>query len=194
MSYDLILRNIAKHITLTEKEQEYFVSLLLHRKVKKKEFLLQEGQVCRYSIFVVSGCLRGYTLDANGFEHILQFAPPDWWLADMYSFITQNPGELYIDALEHSEVLLLSKDARDQLFEDIPKFERFFRILYEKSLVSYRRRVMDNLSLSAMERFAFFCERYPGLIERVPQKQVASYIGVTPEFLSKLKAEYFRRK
>lgn len=191
-AHQLILQNVARHIRLTEEEQEHFLSILTLRKVQRKGFLLQEGEICRHSTFVVQGCLKGYTVGDNGFEHILQFAPPGWWIADMYSFVTEKPGDLYIDALENSEVLLLSKTDREQLFLDVPKFERFFRILFEKSLVASRRRVMESLSLPAMDRFALFCERYPGLIERVPQKQIAAYIGVTPEFLSKLKSEYFR--
>lgn len=194
MLFNLILNNIAKHIALDRREQEHFLGLLSTKKLKKKQFLLQEGDVCRHSAFVVEGCLRGYTVDGNGFEHILQFAPPDWWIGDMYSLLTQKPGNLYIDALEETEVLLLSKTDQEQLYLDIPKFERFFRIITENSLVANRQRLLDNLSLSAMERFALFCRQYPTLIERLSQKQIAAYIGVTPEFLSKLKSEYFRRK
>lgn len=194
MLFNLILNNIAKHIALDRREQEHFLGLLSTKKLKKKQFLLQEGDVCRHSAFVVEGCLRGYTVDSNGFEHILQFAPPDWWIGDMYSLFTQKPGNLYIDALEDTEVLLLSKTDQEQLYLDIPKFERFFRIITENSLVANRQRLLDNLSLSAMERFALFCRQYPTLIERLSQKQIAAYIGVTPEFLSKLKSEYFRRK
>lgn len=194
MLFNLILNNIAKHIALDRREQEHFLGLLSAKKLKKKQFLLQEGDVCRHSAFVVEGCLRGYTVDGNGFEHILQFAPPDWWIGDMYSLFTQKPGNLYIDALEDTEVLLLSKTDQEQLYLDIPKFERFFRIITENSLVANRQRLLDNLSLSAMERFVLFCRQYPTLIERLSQKQIAAYIGVTPEFLSKLKSEYFRRK
>jgi CRP-like cAMP-binding protein len=194
MSYDLILGNVSKHIALNEREQAHFLGLLSSKKLKKKQFLLQEGDVSRHTAFVVQGCLRGYTVDNNGFEHILQFAPPDWWIGDMYSVLTQKPGNLYIDALEDSEVLLLSKTDQEQLYLDIPKFERFFRIITENSLVAHRQRLLDNLSLSAKERFALFCRQYPTLIERLSQKQIAAYIGVTPEFLSKLKSEYFRSK
>lgn len=192
--YALILQNISRHIRLTEEEQAHFVSLLTLKKIKRKQFLLQEGDVCRHSAFVTEGCLRSYTVDGNGFEHVLQFAPPDWWIADMYSILSQKPGNLYIDALENTQALLLSKTDQEQLYHDIPKFERFFRIITENSLVSSRQRLLDNLSLSAMERFSQFCGRYPSLIERIPQKQIAAYIGVTPEFLSKLKSEYFRRQ
>ena len=194
MSHDLILRNIAKHIALTPAEQAHFVSLLIPKKIKKKQFLLREQDVCRHSAFVTQGCLRGYTVDTNGFEHILQFAPPDWWIADMYSLIAQQPGSLNIDALEETELLLLSKKDQEQLYLEVPKFERFFRIITENSLVTNRQRLLDNLSLSAQQRYELFCQRYPSLIHCLPQKQIAAYIGVTPEFLSKMKADWLRKK
>jgi CRP-like cAMP-binding protein len=193
MEFSLILKNVAKHISLGQREQEIFVSMLKEKKIRKKQFYLRENEICPDSVFVTAGCLRSYTVDAEGFEHLLQFAPPDWWIADMYSLISQKRGSLNIDALEDSEVLLLSRKDQEQLFMEVPKFERFFRILTEKSLVASRQRVLDGLSLSAQERFELFCQHYPTLIEKLPQKQIASYIGVTPEFLSKVKAEYFKR-
>lgn len=194
MNSSLILSNIARFISLSDDEAQHFISLLTTRKLKRKQFLLQENEICEHSAFVTAGCLRSYSLDPNGFEHVLQFAPPDWWMADMYSLLSHKPGHLNIEALEESEVLLLSKTDQETLYHDIPKFERFFRIITENSLVSNRQRVLDNMSLTAQERYALFCNRYPSLIERLPQKQVAAYIGVTPEFLSKLKADWLRNK
>ncbi len=178
--HDLLLNNIARHIRLTPEEQTHFVSLLAPKTIKRKQFLLRENEVCRYSAFVARGCLRGYTVDANGFEHILQFAPPGWWIADMYSLLAQQPGNLNIDALEDTEVLLLAKTDQEQLYLDIPKFERFFRIITENSLVTSRQRLLDNLSLNAQQRYEAFCRHYPSLIHVLPQKQIAAYIGVTP--------------
>jgi CRP-like cAMP-binding protein len=194
MDYSLLLDNIARHITLTEGEQGRFISILQPKKIKKKQYLLREHEVCKHSAFVLGGCLRGYTIDDNGFEHILQFAPRDWWIADMYSLITQEPGNLNIDALEDTEVLLLPKTEQERLFIDIPKFERFFRIITEKSLVTNRQRILDNLSLTAHERYDNFCTRYPTLIHTLPQKQIAAYIGVTPEFLSKMRGGLYKAK
>ncbi len=188
MTLDLLFANISKHILLTEVEKNYFHSKLLFRKLKKKEIYIQENQVCESAALVLSGCLRSYTIDDNGFEHILQFAPSDWWITDMFSFISQKPGTIYIDAIEVSEIILLSRADQLDIFEKIPGFERYFRILTENSLVSYRKRVIDGLSLTAIERYHDFCKRYPTLIERLPQKQIASYIGVTPEFLSKIRS------
>lgn len=193
MQYHLILANVAKHISLTEDEKNIFTNLLQSQKFKKKQFFLKEGEVCRSSAFVLSGCLRAYTIDQNGFEHILQFAPPDWWIADMYSWITQQAGNLNIDALEETEVLLLGRKEQEQLFLEVPKFERFFRIITEKSLVANRQRILDNLSLTAPQRYELFCKHYPSLIYTLPQKQIASYIGVTPEFLSKMRGDFAKK-
>lgn len=183
-----IIDNISKHITLDEEERAFFVSLLTYKKVKLRQRILNEGDICRHSTFVINGCLRGYTIDQNGFEHILSFAPSDWWIADMYSLLSQKPGLLTIEALSDTEVFLLTKTDQERLYETIPKFERFFRLITEKSLVANQQRLIDNLSLSAEERYNKFCTVYPDLIFSIPQKQVASYIGVTPEFLSKMKA------
>lgn len=185
----LILKNIARHITLTADEEAYFLSILHPKKIKRKHFFLQEGEINRQTSFVLSGTLRAYTIDENGFEHILQFAPPDWWIADMYSFIAEKPGNLNIEAIEDTEVLTIQKKDLEQLYSTVPKFERFFRIITEKSLVAMRQRLIDNLSLTAKKRYQKFCQQYPSLINSLPQKQIAAYIGVTPEFLSKMLKE-----
>jgi CRP-like cAMP-binding protein len=184
MDTAFLSEHISKYIDLSKEEEDYFMALLKIKKVKRKQFLFQEGDVHKYSVFVTGGCLRSYAIDKNGFEHVLQFAPPGWWIGDMNSLLTGAPGILYIDAIYDSETLLLSKADQDKLYADIPKFERFFRILAERAFAACQYRLIDNLSLSALERYNNFCRLYPSLIERLPQKQVASYIGVTPEFLS----------
>jgi CRP-like cAMP-binding protein len=186
MDFSLLLEHVFKHITLTQEEQSYFVSLLNVKKLKKKQYLDQEGDISKGPAFVTRGILRSYSLDKNGFEHVIQFAPPGWWIGDMYSIVKQKPGRLYVDAIEDSEILWLWKSDLDKLYSSIPKFERFFRILAENAIVAFENRLISNLSLPAIERYAQFCSVYPSLIESLPQKQVASYIGVTPEFLSKM--------
>ncbi len=187
-NFSLFLQNISKHITLNAEEKNLLISQLQVKALKKKQFLLRTGEVSKIATFVVRGCLRAYTIDDNGFEHILQFAPADWWITDMYSFISQKEGYLNIDAVEESEVLLLSRHQQEELFVTIPKLERFFRIITEKSLVASRQRVLDGLTLTAQQRYTNFCQVYPTLIHTLPQKQIAAYIGVTPEFLSKMRA------
>jgi len=194
MSFQLILDNVCRYIQLNETEKKYFASLLQPKTLKKKQYLLRQDQVSKHSAFVISGCLRGYSVDKNGIEHVLSFAPADWWMADMYSLISQQPGLLNIEAIEDTEMLLLSKTDQEKLYTELPKFERFFRILTEKSLVANQQRLIDRLSLTGQERYANFCNRYPTLIHQLPQKQIAAYIGVSPEFLSRLRAEIARKR
>ncbi len=194
MKETLLLQHIAMHISLTAEEEAYFVSFLQYRKIKKKHFLYQEGEVNRSQVFVVEGCLRSYSVDRNGFEHVLQFAPPGWWIGDIQSMIRQEPGTLYIDAVDDSEIILLLKTDLEKIYTAIPKFERFFRLLAENALAAYQHRLVGSLSLPAKERYENFCRLYPSLIQRLPQKQVASYIGVTPEFLSKMLNQPAREK
>ncbi|PTQ99975.1 CRP-like cAMP-binding protein [Mucilaginibacter yixingensis] len=189
MSFQLILDNVSKHIQLTDEEKEHFTSLLKPFKLKRKQFLMHDGDVCKQSAFVTSGCLRSYNVDKNGLEHVIAFAPADWWMADMYSLISGRPGTLNIEAMEETEMLMLSKADQLQLYQDLPKFERFFRILAENSLVAHQQRLIDRLSLTGQERYDKFCQRYPTLIHHIPQKQVAAYIGVSPEFLSRMRAK-----
>ena len=190
---NLIIDSITRHITLSAEEKEHFLNLLQPKTYKRKQFILEDGEVCKYSTFVTKGCLRGFTVDANGFEHVLNFAPVGWWIADMYSLLTQKPGILNIEAQEDAEVLLLSKSRQEKLYHDIPQFERFFRIITENSLVAYQQRLIDNLSLSAEERYHNFCKRYPTLINTLPKKQIASYIGVTPEFFSRMQHRMLKK-
>ena len=194
MDFTLLLNNFAKHISLTKTEEKFISSLLEYKIIKAKDFLVHQGEVSKYSAFVLNGCLRGYTIDSEGTEHVLSFAPKDWWIADMYSLLSQKPGSLNIEAMVDTEVALISKTNQEKMYEKVPKLERFFRIIIEKSLVAYQQRLNDNLSLTAEERYLKFCKVYPQLINEIPQKQIAAYIGVTPEFLSKLRAKQARAK
>ena len=189
----LIIQNISKHISLTQEEEFLFLSKTQILNYKAKTVILHSGEICKHSYFVNNGLLRSFNINDNIVEHVLHFACEGWWIGDMYSLISQKPGNLFIEVLEDAEVVLLSKENQEQLFIEIPKLERFFRILTENSLVSNQERLMDNLSLSAEERFEKFCKKYPSLIQKVPQKQIASYIGVTPEFFSKMKSKILRK-
>ena len=188
-----ILDNISKIITLTPEEQAFFLSKTEIRHYKAKTILQNAGQVCKEGYFVNSGLLRSFNINDNIVEHVLSFACEGWWISDMYSLLSQKPGNLFIEVLEDAEVVALSKENQEQLYLEIPKLERFFRILIENSLVANQERLMDNLSLTAEERFEKFCKKYPGLIQKVPQKQIASFIGVTPEFFSKMKARMLKK-
>jgi CRP-like cAMP-binding protein len=186
MEYSLLLESIAKYITLERHEEEYYLGLLHYKKVRKRQILLEAGDINSKAIFVNSGCLRSYAVDKNGSEHVLQFAPSGWWIVDMRSFIKQEPARMSIDAIEDSEIVILNKPDFDELHLRIPKFDRFGRILGQNAIANFQHRHLDTVSLSAMERYSNFCKLYPSLIRTLPQKQIASYIGVTPEFLSKM--------
>ena len=188
-----IIDNISKIVTLTDTEKEIILSKIDVHQYKAKTILVQAGEICKHSYFVNSGIVRSFNINDNIVEHVLHFACEGWWIGDMYSLLTQKPGNLFIEVLEDAEVVLLSKENQEELYSQIPKLERFFRILTENSLVAHQERLMDNLSLSAEERFEKFCNKYPTLIQKVPQKQVASYIGVTPEFFSKMKAKMLKK-
>ncbi|MGL2963019.1 Crp/Fnr family transcriptional regulator [Flavobacterium sp. RSB2_4_14] len=190
---NLIIQNISKHISLTPVEEALFLSKIETKNHKAKTIILNAGEVCKYSYFVNSGLLRSFTINDNIVEHVLSFACEGWWIGDMYSLLSQKPGNLFIEVLEDAEVVLLSKENQEQLYQEIPKLERFFRILTENSLVANQERLMDNLSLTAEERYEKFCKRYPTLIQKVSQKQIASYIGVTPEFFSKMKSKMLKK-
>lgn len=189
----LILDNISKIVPLSEAEKQLFLSKTETRQYKAKTILHHAGEICRHSYFVNSGLLRSFNINDNIVEHVLHFACEGWWIGDMYSLLSQKPGNLFIEVMEDAEVVLLAKEDQEALYFEIPKLERFFRILTENSLVAHQERLMDNLSLSAEDRFDKFCKRYPTLTQRVPQKQIASYIGVTPEFFSKMKSRMLRK-
>jgi CRP-like cAMP-binding protein len=192
--YDLLLKNISRFISLTPEEEKYFTSILKVKKLKKKQYLLQEGDIARHEYFVTKGCLRTYTIDEKGQEHIVQFAIEDWWTGDMYSFLTQTPGKYTIDALEDSELLCLEKSALEELFIKVPKFEKFFRHLLQNAFISLQERVISNLSQTADERYCTFIAKYSDMEKRLPLKQIASYLGITPESLSRIRSQYIKNK
>ncbi|MES2656878.1 MAG: Crp/Fnr family transcriptional regulator [Bacteroidota bacterium] len=186
-STPLILQNIAKHITLDSNEQDYFLSLLQVKHIKRKDFLLQANEVIKTENFISKGCLRAYTIDSNGVEHIIMFGIEGWWVGDMYSFLTQLPATYFIDALEDTELLQISKSSLEKLYERVPKFERFFRIILQNAFIAQQQRINQNLSFTAEQRYQFFVQKYPSLEQRISQKQIASYLGITPVFLSMLR-------
>jgi CRP-like cAMP-binding protein len=194
MQTDLILKNVARHITLTDNETAFFLSVLEPKSLRRKKLYLEEGTVCKNSAFVLDGALKSFTVDKEGKEHILSFAIRDWWISDLYSLLSQKPAALNIEAIADAEVLLLSRDNQQLLYETVPKFERFFRIIVENSLVANQQRLIDNLSSPAEDRYLRFIKKYPTIPSCVPQHNIASYLGITPEFLSKIRARLARRR
>jgi len=192
--FELLHSHIEKRTHLTEEEFKLSSQFFIPRKVRKRQFLLQEGDVCRHLAFVNSGCLREYTVDQKGDEHITQFAIKNWWISDLNSFLSGVPATYNIDALQDSDVLLLEKSARENLFESVPKFERFFRLLLEANYIATHKRINDSLSASAEERYLAFIKTYPDLVEQIPQNQIASYLGITPQSLSRIRKELSQKR
>ena len=183
----LLLSSVGKHIALTDDERSLFVSYLEPKSVSKRTMLAKEGEICRYSMFVVDGALKSYAVDKQSSEHVVSFALSGWWIADMYSLVSQKPGVLHIESIADSDLLLLSREKQQQLYERVPKFERFFRIITENALVASQQRIINNLTLTAEERYINFMDRYPFVLECAPLHNIASYLGMTPEFLSKIR-------
>jgi CRP-like cAMP-binding protein len=184
MPFGPILQNISKHISLSADESAFFTSLLQYKEISKKELLLKEGQHCRSINYVETGALRAFHLSPDGKDSTIMFAIADWWITDMYCFVMEQPAMQNIVAIDDSCVWQLKKEDLERLYTKVPKFERFFRIIMQNSYIREQLRVLQNLSLSAEERYDIFLGKYPQLIPYLSQKQIASYLGVTPEFLS----------
>lgn len=189
MNTSLILKTISKYVTFTEHETALFVSILREKKIKRKQFLYQEGDFCKYTTFVNKGCLRTYAIDHNGTEHVFQFATEGWWIGDLESLKNNTPTMMNTDAIEDSEILLISKTDTEMLYEKIPKYEHYLRILLENAYIAHQQRILHNICFSAAERYQYFIEKYPDWNARIPQNQIASYLGITPEFFSKMKSQ-----
>ena len=185
--YTRIINNVKRFIELDDEELNLFTSLLSTKEYKRKEMLLRNGEVSKYELFIINGCVKNYTIDHNGFEHISMFAIEDWWTGDIASFTKETPTIFNIEALEDTEVIQISKSNLELLLDKIPKFEKFFRILYQRSLTTYIERNNQNISFTAEERYLTFIKKNPKFEQRISQKNIASYLGITPEFLSVLR-------
>ncbi len=189
--YEKILANFTLHIQLDDTDIEKMKEAVQYGTVKKNELLLREGEICRNFYFVNKGCLRVFNTDMNGGEHNMLFCPENWWSADMASFSLQSPAFYSIAAPEPSEVFYFNYPDLGDLYETVPKFERFFRILIQNGFSLYQRRITSNLSTTAEERYRLFDEQYPALEQRIAQKQIASYLGITPVFLSMIRGKKY---
>lgn len=186
-SIDPLLVYFNNIIPLNERERQLVSDSFQPRLYRRKQYVLQEGDICRFFSFVVRGCLRSYAIDEKGNTHILQFATENWWITDMGSFYEKKESKLNIDALEDTMVLQISFDNLTGLYNHAPKFNRIFRVLIENSHVALQKRLMQTISSSAEERYLSFLETYPHLSNRLPQTQIAAYLGITPEFLSRIR-------
>ena len=182
-----------RQFPVTDEQFEFIKTQFIPKKVKKGEFLLREGDMTRYSIFVASGCLRTYTIDDTGKEHILQFSPENWWTGDM-SFTSNVRSRCFIDALEDSEVLLTEPSSIQKLNQYIPQSAVHYQAALQKSMEAKNQRIVASLSATAEERYNDFLKKYPSLVQRVPQHMIASYLGISPETLSRIRKQQSHKR
>lgn len=182
-----ILQHIEKYVALSEEEKLQFAAVFKEAKFKKKQFIIQPNFVARHRYFVVDGAIRAYVIGNEGQEQTIQLAIEDWWISDYNSYIFQKPANMFVMAVEDSTVLQISFEAEQQLKTANHKFETFFRIIAERGVAFMQRRLISNLTMSAEERYDEFQEKYPLMINRFPQYVIAAYLGMTTEFLSKIR-------
>ena len=187
------LRNFFERSLIVSDEQfEFIKSLFLPIKVRKGEFLLREGEIARNTIFVASGCLRTFTIDDKGKEHILQFSPENWWTGDM-NFTNNVPSQCFIEALEDSEILVTEFTSIQKLLEYMPAMSAFYQAALQKAVAAKNQRIVSSMSATAEERYIEFLKKYSSLLQRVPQHMIASYLGISPETLSRIRKQQLRR-
>ena len=188
--FELLFQKFDENINLAEEEKELSRSFFIPKKLRKRQYLLQQGDVSKYVAFVEKGLLRSYIVNDKGAEHIIQFAFEGWWISDQFSFLTGEPSEYNIEAMEDCELLLLTKQAEEEMLQKIPKLERFFRILLQNSLIATQKRLASSLSQTAEERYSDLIKVCPKTLpHRIPQHMLASFLGITPETLSRIRRQ-----
>lgn len=186
-SIDFLLKYLNSILPLNEEESDFIKAVFQEKKIRKRQLILTQGEVSKHNTFIVEGCFKMYLVDLQGKEHNLQFGVENWWIGDIGSFHSEEPSQLYIEAMEHSTILQIKKEDQLKLFTDYPKFNRIFRVFTENALVAAQRRVLQNIGATAEERYVDFCKRHPYFFNRISNVQIASYLGVTPEFLSTIR-------
>lgn len=185
--YELFFKSLSEKIDFSTDEFDIIKTQLTPKKLRKKQYLLQEGDVCKFIAFVEKGSLRSYSIDEKGGEHIIQFALEGWTISDLYSFLTGEAATYNIDALEDSELVIINKQSHEELLDKLPKYERYIRLQITGAYIAMQRRLTSIISLSLEERYSNFTELYPNIIQRVPQHMIASFMGLTPETLSRVR-------
>ncbi len=191
--YSEILKNVTKYVELSQEEIQLFTSILSYRKLPKRTMLLREGEICDFEGYIRKGCARIYSINEKGAEVTLSFAVEDWWVSDIESFQDRTPSKLYIEVSEDTEMFVLTPNSKETLLTFIPKFEKVFRMLVQNSFAKLQRRLISTITMTATERYLEFIELYPSIPLRVPQYYIASYLGVSPEFISTIRKRLSRK-
>ncbi|MEM6846168.1 MAG: Crp/Fnr family transcriptional regulator [Bacteroidota bacterium] len=194
MGFDLLKDNFLRHTILTDDELNSINYYYEERQVDKGEYILRKGDICRFEGFVIEGCFEISTSDSQGNERILYFAMKDWWVMEIDSFISQTGSELDVKAIEPSRLLVITKTDKEKLYQEVPKAERLFRIMSQRAVVAWQRRLIRNHTMTAEERYFHFLNTYPEISQRVTNKQIASYLGITQEFVSKIRRKNLGRR
>lgn len=184
-----LLSHIQKYVPLTHDEQEVITQYVQCLTVKKKQYLFTEGDLCSAQYFVIEGCLRMYFIKESGVEQIIQFGIDNWWISDYTSLTLVTPSQFYLQAVQPSRLLVLKKDKQEEVFERVPKLENYFRRIYQRAYAAAQTRQIYFSDLSGEEKYHHFASRFPDFVQRIPQYMLASYLGFTPEFLSKIRAK-----
>jgi CRP-like cAMP-binding protein len=190
--YEFFLDSLRKYISLSDEQSLLITGKLQLRKVRKKQWLVTPGEYCKTEFFVNKGCFRAYYVDDAGNQHIIKFASEGWWITDIESLLTGAPATLYVEAMEDGEVVVLLRSAQEELYEEIPQLNKYFRLVYQKALSNTSGRLLRTISGTAEQHYSQFVLQYPDIEQRVPQYMIASYLGITPEFLSKIKSRMVR--
>ncbi|HEX9651913.1 MAG TPA: Crp/Fnr family transcriptional regulator [Cyclobacteriaceae bacterium] len=192
--YEQLLKTVQQKVTLTSDEAELLKQFFTLKKVRKRQYMLNEGEVCKYNLFVAKGLLRAFGVEENGYEQVVQFAVEGWWISDLNSFFSGDVAVYNIEALEDCELLLLTRQSMDEMLEKLPKMERYFRLLMQNHIVALRQRIIASQRHSAEERYIRLIEGFPTILARVPQQYIASYLGMTPETLSRVRKQISEQK
>jgi len=184
---DQIKKNLNKYVDFSDAEIDELVSKMVFKTYERKEFIVSEGQVCKHKFFILDGLVRSFYFDEKGKEKIIQFALENWWISNMESFVLGIPSTSTIQAIEKTTLLSISKTDLEQLYDKIPKLERFFRMLTENMLIAIQRRNDIYLQMKSKDRYNDLTRNFPVFAQRVPQYMIASYLEITPEYLSELR-------
>ncbi|MAY83317.1 MAG: cyclic nucleotide-binding protein [Flavobacteriales bacterium] len=184
---DLLIENIKEVVPLTDEDASLVKKAFNPVQLKKKDFLLRNGEYSDHMRFIVEGCLRAYKIDENGKEHILYFGIKNWWINDLYSYLTRTPATLFIQAVSDSTVMQIHRDQLNILYDKIHMIDRFYRIKTQNGFVALQERTINSMSQSADERYYDFVKKYRKMEQQIPQYMLASYLGITPEHLSTLR-------
>jgi CRP-like cAMP-binding protein len=192
--FDQLRAQVLRSVEMSEEDFDYGTTLMIPKRLRKRQYLLQAGDVCKCVAFVSRGCLRLYSLDDLGKEHIQRFAVEGWWMTDSISYQAQEPAANNIDALEDSELLLIDRTSQEKLVATIPKWGEYLRRELENTIKDALLRISDFVSLSSEDRYKNFLRTYPDIVQRIPLHQIASYLGITPQSLSRIRREVANRE